>query len=952
MKRWILMLATAAVSTAIYGQGNLVPQAAYCMYGTTWIPVASSSGQAAPESYPQIALYGLNGTTWYPLACDSSGHLAAAGVSSINSATGAFTFTGSGVSCTSTTCTFSGSGSGIGSITWAIPSWLTASPTTISASGTQTFSATTAQTSHKVIGTCGTGTSFAPCALVEGDLPSATVFTDQANTFGAYAQNFASSTLTLPATYTVGSATITQPAATGTLVTDTTLDNNTLAASVTSLAINGGTAITSASSANSQVVTCPTGGTTTQYCDAAGSWTAAPASMVWPSAAGYALWQSGTAWTSPAINSPSTSLVNSAVSATTSVTYTGGQDSASTSGSAVQLGETIIRGANQTGATASSNAGGGDVLIQGGNNAGTSAASQGGNVEILPGLSTGGGLQGLVVYGQMYNRGAGSFTQWNLVCQSSAAQTAVPCGASPTAILGVTDFVGATAIQVHIKPSQTPMNASAAVTIGDTVCAGSTAGKVTDSGGTTPCTAAQGITVGTVLATSGYWALADGNSATATTTLPVVDMGGNWQWGSGDIASVSSLVVTTALGYTPANCTAGTASGDCITNGMTTLGDLLYGGASGASTRLAGPTAAASTVYILTDTTTGGSAAQAEAWAATIPISAVGSSGLSGSAPISISSAGAISCSTCNTSSAVANPPFDKSGTGLSNPTADATFTYPSTSTSGLTLAGTAPASVSTATGTNATTLFNINGVTGGASSNFSGTGGVGSSPAIAAGNGGAGTGSTGNGGAGGAVGITAGNGAAGAGSNANGGAGGNITLTAGTGGAKTGSGTAGANGVVAVVGNETVSGTLAVGAGSAITSSGPGGALASGAFAAAYTLPSQYKTWACVQGLIGSAALATSGWPAVPTCYNTSGVSLTITAIRCVVDAGTGTTMAVTDGGGNNLINAATFTCSTSWASATQSSTTTIASGGYIKWTATPDGTAKTATIEVSGTY
>jgi hypothetical protein len=73
------------------------------------------------------------------------------------------------------------------------------------------------------------------------------------------------------------------------------------------------------------------------------------------------------------------------------------------------------------------------------------------------------------------------------------------------------------------------------------------------------------------------------------------------------------------LGFTPANCTAGTAASDCITNGMTTLGDLLYGGASGASTRLAGPTGAATTEYFLTDTTTGGSAAQAPAWVSTIP---------------------------------------------------------------------------------------------------------------------------------------------------------------------------------------------------------------------------------------------------------------------------------------------------------------------------------------------
>ena len=151
--------------------------------------------------------------------------------------------------------------------------------------------------------------------------------------------------------------------------------------------------------------------------------------------------------------------------------------------------------------------------------------------------------------------------------------------------------------------------------------------------------------------------------------------------------------------------------------------------------------------------------------------------------------------------SCTVNPPLDKSTNGLANPTADATFTYPSTSTTGFTFAGTAPASVSTATGTNATLLFNVSGVTGGATSNSSGTGGIGSSPSLAAGAGGAGTGTTGNGGAGGAVAISGGNGANGAGSNANGGNGGTITLTPGSGGSKTGSGTAGTEGLVYIPG-------------------------------------------------------------------------------------------------------------------------------------------------------
>lgn len=141
-------------------------------------------------------------------------------------------------------------------------------------------------------------------------------------------------------------------------------------------------------------------------------------------------------------------------------------------------------------------------------------------------------------------------------------------------------------------------------------------------------------------------------------------------------------------------------------------------------------------------------------------------------------------------------------------------------------------------------------------------------------------------------------------------------------------------------------------GAGTLYGNSGSGTSCAILATPGGYTLPSQYATWRCVDGLAGSSALATSGWPAVPTCYNSSGATLTITAIRCVVDGGSSTTIAITDGSGNNLINASTFTCSTSWASATQSSTTTIASGGYIKWTATPDGTAKAVTIQVSGTY
>jgi hypothetical protein len=67
------------------------------------------------------------------------------------------------------------------------------------------------------------------------------------------------STSSLPSPGAIGGTT---PAA----ITGTTITVN------TGLVINGSTAITSTSSANSQAVTCATGGSGTQVCDAAGSW--------------------------------------------------------------------------------------------------------------------------------------------------------------------------------------------------------------------------------------------------------------------------------------------------------------------------------------------------------------------------------------------------------------------------------------------------------------------------------------------------------------------------------------------------------------------------------------------------------------------------------------------------------------------------------------------------------
>lgn len=77
------------------------------------------------------------------------------------------------------------------------------------------------------------------------------------------------------------------------------------AIAVPSITLNGGTALTGQSSAQSQIVTCPTGGTTTQYCGADGAWhTAAGAGTVTSFAAPSGSWPS---WLIPTVtNSTST----------------------------------------------------------------------------------------------------------------------------------------------------------------------------------------------------------------------------------------------------------------------------------------------------------------------------------------------------------------------------------------------------------------------------------------------------------------------------------------------------------------------------------------------------------------------------------------------------------------------------------------------------------------------
>lgn len=86
-------------------------------------------------------------------------------------------------------------------------------------------------------------------------------------------------------------------------------------------------------------------------------------------------------------------------------------------------------------------------------------------------------------------------------------------------------------------------------------------------------------------------------------------------------------------------------------------------------------------------------------------------------------------------------------------------------------------------------------------------------------------------------------------------------------------------------------------------------------------------------------------------TCYNDTGVTVTITGVKCYVDGGSSSTL---NGSGNTLgaLLTGAVTCSTSYAAGTQSANVLLTSGDYIKFTFVADGTAKQTDWLISGTY
>ncbi len=86
-------------------------------------------------------------------------------------------------------------------------------------------------------------------------------------------------------------------------------------------------------------------------------------------------------------------------------------------------------------------------------------------------------------------------------------------------------------------------------------------------------------------------------------------------------------------------------------------------------------------------------------------------------------------------------------------------------------------------------------------------------------------------------------------------------------------------------------------------------------------------------------------------TCRNETGATWTLTAIRCFSDNNGTSTCNVTNGAGTALLTGA-VTATNSYANGTQSGTTTIASGDYLKWTWVADGTSKQISGDAAGTF
>jgi hypothetical protein len=127
-------------------------------------------------------------------------------------------------------------------------------------------------------------------------------------------------------------------------------------------------------------------------------------------------------------------------------------------------------------------------------------------------------------------------------------------------------------------------------------------------------------------------------------------------------------------------------------------------------------------------------------------------------------------------------------------------------------------------------------------------------------------------------------------------------------------------------------------------------GADVTGTLAAA-RMAAQYKTWACETGLGDGLNAVPAGTYLQRFCYNTTGVTVTLTGLKCFSDNAGSSTMNAAGVTLGALLTGA-ITCSSTIAAGTQSASVALTNGDAINFTFVSDGASKQTTWVVTGTY
>jgi uncharacterized membrane protein len=128
-------------------------------------------------------------------------------------------------------------------------------------------------------------------------------------------------------------------------------------------------------------------------------------------------------------------------------------------------------------------------------------------------------------------------------------------------------------------------------------------------------------------------------------------------------------------------------------------------------------------------------------------------------------------------------------------------------------------------------------------------------------------------------------------------------------------------------------------------------GAVCFGQSTANFGTASQYKQWVCQQGIGDGLNAIAAGTYLQSTCWNKTGVTVTITGLSCYTDNNGTSSM---NAAGNTLgaLLTGPVTCTTALAPGIQSANILLTNGDYIKFTFVSDTVSKQTTWVVTGTY